>query len=359
VEAIIATKDSFTASIRQIEPVTSLGDDEVLCSTRQIGICGTDREILHSGSPCCPKPDPFLVLGHECLAQIAEVGRKVTGFSAGDWVVPAVRRPFERNHPRADLLPFGSFTERGIHYQHGFACPAFTDQPEHLFKVKAAIEPIAVFTEPLSITEKAVHESITLQKARLGTESWTSPTPRVLVTGMGPIGFAAMISCLHRNWQVTMLGRDASTSTRARLAQDWGARYSNDLIHHPPNHIETDGFDLVLECTGDEKVMVDSAGWLASCGVMVWVGSSFLPQPRLAELARLMGTAILRNHLFLGTVNAARRDFASAIQLLESRWQTDSTLLKRIVTETVSFADSLPFFQGRKKDSIKTVIRFD
>src|SRR5262245_51261683 len=65
---------------------------EVLCRTLELGVCGTDREILKSTKPWVPVGERRLILGHECLARIEAVGTGVTGFQRGDLVVPVVRR---------------------------------------------------------------------------------------------------------------------------------------------------------------------------------------------------------------------------------------------------------------------------
>ena len=54
---------------------------------------------------------------------------------------------------------------------------------------------------------------------------------------------------------------------------------AEQFTDEPPD-VEQDGFDLILECTGNDAVLVQTAQSLASCGVMVWLGSSRLPRPR-------------------------------------------------------------------------------
>jgi len=56
-------------------------------------ICGTDKEIcsFEYGTP--PPGDDHLVIGHESLAEIVQVGSAVERFEVGDLVVPSVRRP--------------------------------------------------------------------------------------------------------------------------------------------------------------------------------------------------------------------------------------------------------------------------
>src|SRR6202035_4331424 len=67
--------------------------DQVLLRVLDVGICGTDREIcsFEYGTP--PAGDDHLVIGHESLAEIVQVGSAVERFAVGDLVVPSVRRP--------------------------------------------------------------------------------------------------------------------------------------------------------------------------------------------------------------------------------------------------------------------------
>ena len=97
---------------------------------------------------------------------------------------------------RVDLLPFGAFTERGIVREHGFSQPLWLDRPEHLFRVPAEIADLAVLTEPLAVSEKGVNEAtVAARGPGWATDAWTTADPpRVLVTGMGPIGFTAVLA---------------------------------------------------------------------------------------------------------------------------------------------------------------------
>src|SRR4051812_3275769 len=68
-------------------------DQEIKIRSLEVGICGTDREICSFvyGSP--PPGSDYLVLGHECLGEVVEVGAAVSKIKPGDLVVPSVRRP--------------------------------------------------------------------------------------------------------------------------------------------------------------------------------------------------------------------------------------------------------------------------
>lgn len=64
----------------------------------EVGVCGTDKEICAwvYGTP--PAGSSYLILGHESLAEVAQVGDRAGGLQAGDLVVTMVRRPCPHPH---------------------------------------------------------------------------------------------------------------------------------------------------------------------------------------------------------------------------------------------------------------------
>ena len=364
--SVAAFTGSPVPKLIESPPVELAGPGEVRCKTLLLGICGTDRDILESTTPVCPVDSEFLVLGHECLAQVVEVGSEVTDCEVGDLVVPAVRRPRQQDNEssgqirrRVDMVPWGNYVERGIVAEHGFSLPVWIDRPEFLFPVSSEIKDIAVLAEPISVSEKAVREAEQIQKARLGDE-WQRRAPRVLVTGLGPIAFAAAIVCRARDWPVTIYGRDDPDSFRAGLA----TRFDCDYVHEGTYtwslaDVEQDGFDLILECTGNDLVMMQAAGTLASCGILVWEGSTRLPQPRQHNVAEIMRAGILRNHIYLGTVNNAPVDMGRALEHLISQRPRYGSAIRQLVTRQISVDESLWHYQNREPQGVKTVVVFD
>jgi threonine dehydrogenase-like Zn-dependent dehydrogenase len=357
---------------------------------------------LHSAAPWTPAGEDRLILGHECLARVEAVGEKVSAYRTGDLVVPVVRRAHPGQTRRVDLLPFGPFTERGIYREHGFSQPLWIDRPEYLFRVPADITDLAVLTEPLAVSEKAVNEATVLTRARLGKDAWPdrrphaphrshhaprdephrrphapreepgssrqrlaegpisrSEMPTVLVTGMGPIGFTAVLAAIARGWPVTMLGRDHSATFRASLVLQLGGRYQPmQSTNFEPADIERDGYDLCLECTGSDEVMLQAARLVRSCGVIVWLGSLRQPQPALHNVQRLMRDGLVRNHLHIGCVNAAPRDFEDALAHLTQLKRTHAAELAALITARVPPADSLWHYTHRQPQGIKTVVMY-
>ena len=95
--------DPGTREVQLIaQPVPSLvAPTDVKLRILEVGICGTDREIcsFEYGTP--PSGSRHLVIGHESLGEIVEVGSGATGVRVGDLVVPMVRRPCPHDHCRA------------------------------------------------------------------------------------------------------------------------------------------------------------------------------------------------------------------------------------------------------------------
>lgn len=69
------------------------GNTEVLLRILDVGICGTDRGIARFEYGTTPAGSDHLVIGHESLGRVVEVGRSVTRVDPGDLVVATVRRP--------------------------------------------------------------------------------------------------------------------------------------------------------------------------------------------------------------------------------------------------------------------------
>ncbi|MCI0358103.1 MAG: alcohol dehydrogenase catalytic domain-containing protein [Planctomycetaceae bacterium] len=359
--AIAAQRGSTEPHLINVPAPPDPAHGEVLCRTLELGVCGTDRDILHSAAPWTPAGEERLILGHECLARIEAVGLGVTDFRPGELVVPVVRRAFPGQTRRVDLLPFGPFTERGIYHEHGFSQPLWLDRPEYLFRVPAEIADLAVLTEPLAVSEKGVNEALLLTRARLSSDVWSSTNaPRVLVSGMGPIGFTAVLAAVARGWPVTMLGRDEPRTFRASLVERLGGRYQPiEATRFEPADVERDGYDLCLECTGSDDVMLQAASLVRSCGVIVWLGSMRKPQPAMHNVQRLMRDGLVRNHLHIGCVNAAPRDFADALLHLAQLKRTCAAELAALITARVRPEQSLWHYTNRQPQGIKTVLQFE
>jgi threonine dehydrogenase-like Zn-dependent dehydrogenase len=288
------------------------------------------------------------------------VGSGVSSLAVGDLVTPLVRRANSPSAIRVDMLAFGQFVERGIYREHGFTPPWWLDRPEYLLKVTPDLADVAIFTEPLSVVEKGVNEAIVVQRARFSPDTWLSQPPRVLVTGLGPIGFAGVLACVARRWPVDVYGRDPATTFRAELVERLGGCYrpasSNPLTL---TDVETDGYDLVLECTGSDEVMLQAAAAMRSRAAMAWLGSERLPAAKSHNVGHLMRDGLIRNQIFVGCVNSAPRDFADALSHLTLLRKSHGEALCALITERVKPREALWHYTHRTPQGVKVVLEYD
>ena len=84
-KAIVKTEPAPGLEVREI-PDPRPGEDEVLIRVRRAGICGTDLHIHEWDRWSRKRIDPPLVLGHEFMGEVAEVGSLVTSVAPGDRV---------------------------------------------------------------------------------------------------------------------------------------------------------------------------------------------------------------------------------------------------------------------------------
>ncbi len=87
------------------------------------GLCGTDADLAAGAYGLAPAGDDYLVLGHESLGRVVEIGPAVEDVAVGQLVVFTIRRPGTSAYDRIgrpDLSTDPTFIETGISRAHGF-----------------------------------------------------------------------------------------------------------------------------------------------------------------------------------------------------------------------------------------------
>jgi threonine dehydrogenase-like Zn-dependent dehydrogenase len=141
------------------EPQISMPDD-VLVKIQRVGLDGTDYGLIHTNTHDVPEGRTEMAMGHEMVGMVEEIGDGVTSLVPGDRVTLTVRRGCGLcelcGHNQSDMCMTGLYKERGIHRLDGFLTHYVVDCEQYVVKVPAEIADLAVFTEPLSIAEKAI-----------------------------------------------------------------------------------------------------------------------------------------------------------------------------------------------------------
>jgi glucose 1-dehydrogenase len=353
------------------QPEPSIGEaDEVKVRMLDVGICGTDREIctFEYGTP--PPGDDHLVIGHESLAEVVEAGPAVNGLQAGDLVVLSVRRPCPSPACRAcraghqDYCYTGGFHERGIKEAHGYMTEYVVDHDRYMVPVPARLRDVAVLTEPLTIAEKALEQVFGLMQHRPPwNDADTPPKKRgqglsAVVLGMGPVGLLGAMRLVSAGFRTFVYSRESGPDPRTDLVRAIGATFvSSGRVGFAELAAEIGNIDLVYEAVGQSHFAVEALTVLGTNGIFVLTG---VPGPqafRTSDPASLMRQMVLNNQMLLGSVNAGRDAFASALQSLEGfsrRWPSavQSLIAGRYVPEQAS-----ELILGRPP-GIKSVIAF-
>jgi threonine 3-dehydrogenase len=247
-------------------PVPQPGINDVLIKIKKTAICGTDVHIYNWDAWAQQTIRPPMVIGHEFVGEIVEVGANVQGFKPGDLVdgeghivcgqcrnCLAGRRHLCKDTKGVGVNRDGAFAE--------FLCiPA-----SNAVHVDPAIpaEVLACF-DPLG---NATHTTL----------QWDLVGEDVLITGAGPIG--CMATAIAKKSGARKIVVTDVNPMRLALAQRMGATrvvdVSRENLHEVQREIGMkEGFDVGLEMSGSPKAlndMIDNmyhGGRIALLGIM-------------------------------------------------------------------------------------------
>lgn len=334
---------------------------QVKVKVHHVGICGTDREEVSGGRADPPIGEKMLIIGHEVLGEVVEVGSSVKSLKPKDFVVIMVRRPCSEcamcKKDCSDMCESGNYTERGIKQRHGFHQQFVIDEEKYMVLVPKAIRDIAVLTEPTTVVEKAIDHASRLQAARLPVD----PDPKkwlqgkkALVAGLGPIGLLAAMVLRLRGANVVGLDIVAPNTLRPRLLEAMGGKY----VVAKEENARGQTFDLIVEAAGIPKLDFQLPQFLATNGVYVLTGVAAEGAPLAVDAGKLMRDLVLKNQIIFGSVNAGIAHFKQAVVDLEDAEKKWPGTIQKLITSKTPYTDFENALQKRKPDEIKAVIEW-
>ncbi len=288
------------------------GGRGVLVRVLRVGVDGTDKEINAAEYGAAPPGYEFLVLGHESLGVVAEVGPRVTEFMPGDLVVATVRRPGMSAYDRIGLQDFttdDTYFERGINLRHGYLTEYYVEEPQFLVKLPATLREVGVILEPMTVVEKGIAQAYEIQRR---IKIWQPR--RAAVIGAGTIGLLATLVLRLRGLDVTTFSKGKRPYLNSDLVEALGARYASAEDGSFLDVAAGYGpFDLVFEASGFSPLVFDAMQGLAKNGVLVL--SSVTGGDRRVEVPadKLNLGFVLGNKVMVGTVNASRENFEMGV----------------------------------------------
>ena len=246
-------------------PAPTLGINDVLIRVHKTGICGTDLHI-YNWDAWAQKTIPVpMVVGHEFVGEVVEVGSNVSDFHPGE-IVSAEGHVVcgrcrnclaGRRHLCKDTLGIG--VNRTGAFAEFIAVP-MTNVWHH--KPGVDLDVAAIF-DPFG---NAVHTALTFPV--LGED--------VLITGAGPIGIMATAIVKHAGARFIVV-TDVN-DYRLALAKEMGATVALNVKHSHLADVQTklgmkEGFDVGLEMSGNADAfrgMIDAmchGGRIAMLGI--------------------------------------------------------------------------------------------
>jgi threonine dehydrogenase-like Zn-dependent dehydrogenase len=334
-----------TARLEEVpEPGPRAGS--VLVDAIAVGVCGTDVEIVEGKYGWAPPGKTRLVLGHESLGRVLDPGPN-SGLQKGDLVVGIVRRPDPVPCPNCavgewDMCRNGQYTERGIKQIDGFMSERWRIEPEYAMKVDPSLGLLGVLLEPTTVVTKAWE-----QVRAVGQRAFWEPRT-VLVTGAGPIGLLAALVGQQHGLEVHVLDR-VDSGAKPDLVRSLGATYHSGTVGNV-------GFepDVIVECTGVGQVIADSLRAVGAGGIVCLTGVGSGGRTTGFSTADVAATMVLQNNVIVGSVNANKRHWYKAAQVLA---RADRAWLARLVTRREPPEAFMRALQ-RQPDDIKVVVQF-
>ncbi|WP_438865521.1 L-threonine 3-dehydrogenase [Neptunicella sp.] len=255
-----AEKGIWLTDVEQPE----VGHNDLLIKIRKTAICGTDMHIYHWdewSQKTIPVP---MVVGHEYVGEVVDMGQEVRGFTIGDRVsgeghitcghcrnCRAGRRHLCRNTVGVGVNRPGAFAEYLV-------IPAF-----NAFKIPDNIsDDLASIFDPFG---NAVHTALSFDL--VGED--------VLITGAGPIGIMAAAVARHVGARHVVI-TDVN-DYRLELAKKMGAtravNVSRDNLKQVMNELGmTEGFDIGLEMSGVPSAFNDMLAKMNNGGKIAMLG---------------------------------------------------------------------------------------
>ena len=355
--------------IDQLEPKLVTPTD-VKLRMIEAGVCGTDREIcaFEYGTP--PAGMEQLVIGHESLGEVVEIGAKVTRVKVGDLVVPMVRRPCPHDYctacrsSRQDFCFTGDFTERGIKEQHGFMAQFIVDDEKYMNLVPSDLRDVAVLVEPLTIAEKGLAQVWNIQQ-RL---PWGCPIVpgkaqahchKAVVLGAGPVGLLGAMTLVNAYFDTYVYAREPAPNAKSQVLELIGAKYFSAETHSlEAMTAEVGNVDLVYEATGASRLAFDMIQHLGTNGIFIFTGVPGRKGPVEIDTDLMMRNLVLKNQVIFGTVNAGRDAFESSIRDLQTFKNAWPNAVKSVITGRFPMDDHRDLLIG-KSSGIKNVIKLN
>jgi L-iditol 2-dehydrogenase len=285
-------------------PKPSPGSGEVLLKSVAVGICGSD---VHGFTGESGRRKPDMIMGHEAVGQVVELGPDVTQLKVGDWVaVYNIRACGKCRFCQAEqeqLCPDKKML--GVNAGKWGAMAEFFAFPESgLFKLDPSIDPaIGLLTEPIAVGLHAI--------GRMQPKA----DDVLAIVGGGTIGIGLAIALKARG--IKKYFALDKVPEKLELIRSFGATpihvEKEDALAVIREATDGGGADGVFEAVGAAATVRTAYDLCALGGKLVLIGN-------LAQEFTLPLQGVTSNETNIhGSYGFTRSDFAAAVELISDK----------------------------------------
>ncbi len=245
-------------------PEPEIGINDVLIRVHKTGICGTDLHIEGWDAWAERTIHPPMVIGHEFVGEIVEIGSNVADFRPGDLVSGEGHVVCGRcRHCLAGRRNLCAHTiGLGVDRQGAFAEYVALPMTNVWHHWPGIDEEVAAIFDPFG---NAVHTALSFPV--LGED--------VLVTGAGPIGLMAIAVARHAGARHIVASEP--NAYRRELARTMGASLVVDPASRDLRDVQAElgmaeGFDVALEMSGNAAALRSAIANMAHGGRIAILG---------------------------------------------------------------------------------------
>ena len=245
-------------------PVPAVGRDDVLIRVLRTGVCGTDLHIYEWDGWARENVSMPLVIGHEFVGEIVEMGSEVHDLAIGDLVSGEGHLVCGRCRNCMAGRRVQCARTKGVGVNHPGAFAEFIALPAtNVWRHPPDIDlAVAAIFDPFG---NAVHTALTFPV--LGED--------VLITGAGPIGIMAAIVARHAGARYIII-TDVSPY-RLELASKVGVTMAADVSKTSLAQIMAElgmreGFDVGMEMSGKPVALREMLGAMTHGGKVAMLG---------------------------------------------------------------------------------------
>lgn len=243
-------------------PKPSYTSKMALVKTISCGMCGTDKHLIDRKFKGIPENNYPVMLGHEAVGRVVEVGDEVTSYKEGDIVL----LPFVDPEPAFGNLgsAWGAFCEYAV--IHDAAAYTEGDAPECAYGQNIVPKDISPIDAAMIVTFREVLSSIRY----FGVQ----PEDPIVVFGCGPVGltFIKFLSLLGVK-SIIAIARNKEKQENAIASGASIALNSKECdIFEVIRKQYPEGVPYVLDAVGSENVVNDAMKLICDRGKILCYG---------------------------------------------------------------------------------------